>query len=466
MILFCLGACRKDFTNLNIDPKRPRDVPPSGLFTYAQRRLSNTITSSSVNLNIFRLIEQYWQETEYTDESNYDITTRPIPDNIWNALYTDVLKNFEEAKKKIPTQVANVTVQKNQIAITDIMQVYTWYYLLTTYGNIPYSEALNIDKPFPKYDDAKTVYNDLLTRLDADIAALDPAAGSLGNADIIYNGNVNSWKKFANTFKLKMGMLLADIDNTKAQSIVESAMSAGVFTSNADNATFKYQVSPPNTNPVWVDLVQVGRDDFVAASTLVDNMNTLNDPRRPLYFRINKAGTFTGGKPGEKSNNGSFSYPAVKLTQPEYPALLLSYDETEFFLAEAVERGYNVGGPAEIHYDNAIIASINYWGGSAADATAYLANQAVAYSKASGTYKGKIGNQKWIALYNRGWDAWIDTRRLDFPKLTAPSTAVSAFPVRLKYPIKEQNVNGVNYSQAAAAIGGDLVITKLFWDKF
>jgi hypothetical protein len=42
-----------------------------------------------------------------------------------------------------------------------------------------------------------------------------------------------------------------------------------------------------NTNPVWVDLVQSGRSDFVIANTLIDFMNTLSDPRRAAYFDQN-----------------------------------------------------------------------------------------------------------------------------------------------------------------------------------
>ena len=74
--------------------------------------------------------------------------------------------------------------------------------------------------------------------------------------------------------------------------------------------------------------------------------------------------------------------------------------------------------------------------------------------------------QKWIALYNRGWDAWIEWRRLDYPQLIPGALALSEIPLRYPYPVNEQNVNGANYEQAAAAIGGDLVETKLWWNKF
>lgn len=133
-------------------------------------------------------------------------------------------------------------------------------------------------------------------------------------------------------------------------------------------------------------------------------------------------------------------------------------------MAEAVERGYNVGGTAMEHYNNAITASILYWGGTSTMATTYLAMPSVAYATATGDWRQKMGSQKWIALYNRGWDSWIEVRRLDYPALVAPASAVSDFPVRITYPVNEQNLNTANYNTAASSIGGDMVTTKLFWD--
>ena len=458
-------SCNRNITDLNIDPKNPSSAPSYALFTNAQRTLMNTLTSSNVNLNIYRLIVQYWQETTYTDESNYDLATRDINDAVWDALYRDVLRDFQEAKTLIPTDVANADVQKNELAITDILEVVTWYYLVTTYGDIPYSEALDINNPFPKYDDAKTIYSDLLARLDADISALNTASGSFETADIIYNGDIAAWKLFANSFKLKMGMTIADVDNETAKTTVESAVAAGVFTSNDDNAVFRYLSTPPNTNPIWVDLVQSGRKDFVGASTIVNTMGTLDDPRINAYFTIDANGGYSGGNPGESSNYATFSKPAETITAPDFPASLLDYSEVEFLLAEAIERGYNVGATAAIHYNNAVTASVVEWGGTEADASSYLSQPSVNYTTATGTYKEKIGTQKWIALYNRGWDAWIEWRRFDYPQLVPAASALSDIPLRYPYPVNEQNVNRLNYEAASAAIGGDDVTTKLWWDK-
>ncbi|RZK28130.1 MAG: SusD/RagB family nutrient-binding outer membrane lipoprotein [Hymenobacter sp.] len=81
--------------------------------------------------------------------------------------------------------------------------------------------------------------------------------------------------------------------------------------------------------------------------------------------------------------------------------------------------------------------------------------------------KQKIGIQKWIALYNQPAQAWVEWRRLDYPKLQAPAVTYqsSGIPLRYFYPNSEQNLNDANRKAAATAIGSDVVATKIFWDK-
>jgi hypothetical protein len=145
---------------------------------------------------------------------------------------------------------------------------------------------------------------------------------------------------------------------------------------------------------------------------------------------------------------------------------LFDYAEVEFLLAEAVERGYTVGGTAAGHYNNAITASIEDWGGTELMAANYLTNPKVAYATAAGTWKQKIGIQSWLGYYNRGFEAWTQWRKLDYPLLEPPVDALSAIPLRYTYPIEEQTLNGTNWTNASTAIGGDAVDTKLFWDIY
>jgi hypothetical protein len=468
-IILLFSGCKK-LEDLNENTKDPTNVTGESLFTGAQKNLVDQMTSSNVNYNICRLIMQYWTEVTYVDESNYNLITRSIPDQHWDVLYRDVLKDFKESARIIneTTYGADPSpkVKTNRLAIVEIMTVYTYSVLVETFGNVPYTEALDIENPSPKYDDGLTVYKDLIARLNAAIAALDPAWGSFDAADNIYAGDVTQWLKFANSLKLRMGLLLADRDATYAQTVVEEA-APNVLLSNADNAAFIYLASAPNQNPIYEDLVASGRHDFVPTSAFVDVMNTLSDPRRPFYF-TQIGGAYLGGPNGVVSAYTDYSHVADAIQLPTFEALIMDYSEVEFLLAEAVERGFAVGGTAEDHYNNAITGSITYWGGTAGDATTYLANPAVAYPTAGATWQEKIGKQIWLAMYNRGIESWTYWRKYDFPVLTPAPDAVpesdGKVPVRYTYPIAEQTLNGNSYSSASSAIGGDFMYTKLFWD--
>src|SRR5690606_267911 len=110
-----------------------------------------------------------------------------------------------------------------------LMSIYTYANLVDSYGNIPYSEALDFNNPLPVFDDAQTVYVDLMSKLDDVIARLSPAAGNFGNADLIYKGNTALWLKFANSLKLRMGMRIIDVLPDLATTAVSSAINSGML---------------------------------------------------------------------------------------------------------------------------------------------------------------------------------------------------------------------------------------------
>lgn len=147
---------------------------------------------------------------------------------------------------------------------------------------------------------------------------------------------------------------------------------------------------------------------------------------------------------------------------------MLDYAEVQFYLAEAVERGF-ISGTAGTYYNSAIAASIQFWGdNNPADVTNYLAQPSVNYATAAGTWKQKIGYQAWIASYNRNWESWTLIRRLGYPDINVvspPIGAVSTFPLRLYYPINEVSSNPINWAAATKLIpgGADVVTAKLFW---
>lgn len=449
----------QEYEDLNKNPNKPTDVSSESLFTSSVKSLFDQMESTNVNINVYRLFAQYWTETTYTDESNYDLITRNIPANHWSELYRDVLFDLKDAKSK-----ADSDIKKAQV---EVLEVYTWQQLVDTFGDVPYSEALLAgENVVPAYDDAATIYADLITRINSAINLLNTGTGlPYSDADLIYGGDVTSWKKFANSVKLKLAMRIADVDNSTASTVAQQAVAGGVFTSNDDNATLQYLSSTPNTNPLWVDLVQSNRSDFVAANTIVNYMNTLSDPRRPYYFQQNLgAGVYQGGVYGASNNPLLNSLAGSSMYDPTFRGVLLDYSEVEFLLAEAAERTYSVGGTAALHYTNAITASMEDWGVSSTDIVTYLAKPEVAYLTASGTWRQKIGFQFWLAMYNRGFEGWCVYRKYDAPVLNQAAKTDLPVPKRYTYPLFEQTLNLDNYTAASVAIGGDQMNTPVFWD--
>lgn len=460
----------------NIDPKSASDVSPDALFTQAEIALVTQLGSMNVNRNISRLLAQYQSEVTYTTESRYNFSDRQIPDAFSGNIYRGVLANLKECKTlleaKAVTPAYSAGMKKNQLALANLLEIYSYHVLVDQFGNIPYTEALmGAENSRPKYDDALTIYNDLIDRLDQVIIDINDNYDGFGDADVLYTGDVALWKKFAATLKLRIALRLSDVTSVDASTMVTQALASGVFEDESESAIFVPYGIAPYISPYYQAFVLDARKDFCPTNTIVDLMNTLNDPRRPVWFTNYPAdGEYTGlpyGKTGSSSYSKFSHFVDGIRVNPVFPTILGDYVEVEFLLAEAAEKTLGGVTDAEAHYNNAIMASMEYWGVSQADAEAYLAQAEVAYTTATGDYKEKIGTQKWLAFFDRGVEGWAEWRRLDYPILNVPAGLTYAdIPVRMPYPFNENKMNKDNYDAAAAAIGGDLATTKLFWDKY
>lgn len=482
-VFVVFSACGK-LEPLNENKKDFTVVSGASLYNGASLQLANELSTTNINLNVTNHWMQQLAATTYADESRYDMTTRAVPGAHMNTMYRLVLMNLKEAARVLENEpLAGIpqAQRDNQLAIVEIMAVLAWSNIVECFGDMPYTEALNFTFPSPVYDDGLTIYKHLIARLDAAIGKMNPSIGGMPTGYDNINGSSAAgtvkWIKFANALKLRMGLMLADVDNTFAKATVETA-APNVFVSG-DKVVMNYMLAPPNQNQQYIDFVASGRDDYVITSNLIDAMQptnppsdilnvTVTDPRLKFYADPLGDGTYKGGAQGHSNGFSSFSHVDPLNTAANREWIFMDYVETEFLLAEAVERGFAVGGSAEAHYNNAITASIRYWGGSADEAAAYLAQPTVAYSTAVGNWKQKIGTQAWLSYWLRGFVAWNSYRRLDYPRLQAPDgylQGIDKVPVRLFYPVSEQTLNEVNYTDAAAKIGGDHPLTLLFWDK-
>jgi hypothetical protein len=259
-----------------------------------------------------------------------------------------------------------------------------------------------------------------------------------------------------------------------ASTAINEAIADGIFESNADNALFAYTTSSPNFSLYYYNYEIDNRNDYCASSTMVDVMNNLNDPRiGEFYATAQNTGTFVGEVYGLSEANGAstldgdISQRSDKVLAADFPGIYMTYSETQFILAEAVERGF-IAGVAADYYNTAIQASFDYW--DAGDAATYTAQAGVNYAlqlAGGATWKQIIGKQKWISLYMQGLQGWAEWRRLDFGVLQLPADGVldgSGIPNRIYYPVDEQTLNSGSYAAAIANQGADALETKLWWD--
>lgn len=303
VLVLLISACTDDITRFNDETKRASEVPPGSLFSNAVKTLSDGLASASVNVNIFRHFVNHWAQAVIQEEAQFNYITRSINDAWWTRMYRDVLNDLKESARIITNDATlNPTIKTNQLAIIDIMQVYTFNILVTTYGDIPYSKSLDDQILFPVYDDAKTVNKELMIRLENDIAKLSISApGFTSSEDIIFQGSVAKWISFANSLQVRMAMTISDIDNSLAKTAFEKA-NPNAINATSNNGFVKYFTAIPNNNPLYNQLVLANRTDYIAAKDLMDVLNSFEDPRKPGFFGVNNVGLYVGGVMGIPSD--------------------------------------------------------------------------------------------------------------------------------------------------------------------
>lgn len=413
--LWVLNSCQSDITSLNEDPKHPSSVPSGNLLATSMFQGFYYMYTGSVNYNNYRFFTQQWTETTYTQETNYNLTTRDQPANHFERMYVYVLAPLEQAKKDLPSEInADPEIIENKLMTLEIASIFVWENIVDTFGNVPYKEALKAENiKSPKYDDAKTIYIDLISRLDAAISKIHVAKTGYSE-DLVYKGDMNKWLKLANSIKLRLAINLADVDPVKSKAVAESAINGGVINSNADSYSLKFDGNT-FTNPLFDDLVASGRSDFLPSNVIVNPMNAKSDPRRAVYFTL-KDGMYEGGVYGTLNTFADFSHINPASLGGNAPANLLSYTEVLFLKAEAAARGYNIGETAESLYAAAVTASMVENGVSATNIATYIA--ANPYNASN--WKQSIGYEGWVAMWNNPFAAWNFVRRLDNPVLKAP----------------------------------------------
>lgn len=497
-LLSCLSSCENGFDQLNTNPTAATSLNP--LFTF-NNAMANTSFPGSILVFEEPIVQQIFTPNSGINAGgNFNIDNRGTSGNNganWRQYYQNVIRYVVDVISKTKSD-ANRT---NLYNMARIWKAYAFSVLTDTYGDIPYSQAgLGYLSGIvsPVYDTQESIYTDMIKELTEATAALD-ATKTIESGDIVYGGDVTKWKRFGNSLMLRLGMRLTKVNATLAQATVQKAVTGGLMQSNADNGVIRDNAN--YTNGVGATLNSTEAANYYLTKNFVDYLKATADPRLTSI-----AVRYVGAKSGPEQTSAKASRdPSVQIGMPlgydngtivaratqdglasfyDYsqldrtrmgsqfaPCYLVTYAQTQLLLAEAAQRGWTTGSPAD-YYNAGITAHMKQLGDY--DATSLVSDANIAAYLQKNPYDASralelINTQYWVASMLNGPEAFANFRRSGYPALAPnpyPGKEIKGnFINRLSYPDSEQSVNTVNRQKAVDRQGADNLDTHVWWDK-
>ena len=509
--LFINASCTANLEEVNTNPNAPESGTTNGIFNAANKTLMDGTRGDFSSARMALPWVQYSAQRNYTEEDRFQFrqeTNTALYDsyNLAANNYKLIIDlNIDPATKE---QMSTYGNNENQIAAARIMLAYTFSQLVDTYGDVPYYSYGNSDPDFqalqldegilkPKYASQKKIYSDLLKELEeaSDMIVLNEVVFTSG--DQLFQGDAQKLRRFANSLRLRIANRVKGVVSG-AEDHISRAIASGVMLSNSDNIGLTYEASTINPSPLYIAFFIDNRNDITISNTFVDLLkgdlgNNGPDPRLQKYAAPISAslpnvgsGNYTETDdlsqyagmpygipsalaPSQRPSTSLFSSNVLKTDYTEY---FMEYAEVEFLLAE--NDNWN-----NTNYNKGVRASMERWEVSSSKIDSYLENLAVASQE-------NVLTQKYIALYMQPTEAWSEYRRTGFPNtilkpggtyaLNNPFEGATTYtfqalnnltemPSRLNYPVNSPQLNGENYQEASSNIGGDLLTTKLIWDR-
>ncbi|MBP8155820.1 MAG: SusD/RagB family nutrient-binding outer membrane lipoprotein, partial [Leadbetterella sp.] len=456
------------------DPNNPTNISPQYLLPFAieksvDRYWGGNARFERLNIDGAMLWVQQLSRNIYSNEGdNYGITPT-FYNNTWKSFYTDGLVNFQRIveQSKADGNLPNT----NYEGIALVMRSWTFSLLTDLYGPIPYKEAIkgSASEPVynPTFDNMDVVYSGLLSDLKEANEKLK-VGGPAVSGDILYNGDILKWKKFANSLRVRLANRQAAKKSTESKAVLAeilgNASTYPIFTSNDDNAVLKNTDSRPSNNEFNEVMIVGGRTDWNLSKTVVDKLLTLKDTRLAVFGTPVK-GIYEGipnGLPDAIATTYLSSAATLGnyFTKASAPSVLMTYSELQLDLAEAAIDG-DISGSADEYFKKGINASFTQFGATI---------PADYFTTVGAVSKEKILDQKWIALFGQGVEAWTEYRRTGYPIMPAKDPRAvfennGVIPTRLPYPTTEYSLNKTKLDAGISLIGKDDMQAKLWWSE-
>ncbi|EIA10303.1 SusD/RagB family nutrient-binding outer membrane lipoprotein [Flavobacterium frigoris] len=481
LIIFSVGAlssCEQDL-DVNTNPNSPGAITPDLALASAEASLIAMTGGELANVGGF--YAQY--HTQAPSAGQYDaIDQYNLPTNFanraWDELYSGCLNDL-----KFVITESELQGNTGKVLIGKLLEAYTYQVLVDVFGDVPYTESLGgVANINPKVTPGDEIYTDLLKQINTAVAAYNanPVPSAFGTQDVIYQGDMTNWLKFANTLKLKIYMRMAYTSLADPVAVKALLAQNNFITADASFAKFGTEIS--QRNPFYeVNLSSspgLGDINHIASNTLMEFYEQNGDPRKTAVYRASTTNTFAALDQGNGENftNTAINYARPKVTATT-PVYLLTVAESYFLQAEALIR-YSGQSGAKEKYNLGVENSFKTYGLATTGATTLTATGAAyEFITGLGTEQAvrQVMIQKWAALANvNNIEAYIETTRTKFPEVVTFGTqdyskgnrvpsltsilTAKTVPSILFYPQNEVDRN-TNITQRTS------ITQKVWWDQ-
>lgn len=471
LVLTAIGftGCKK-FLDTNDNPNMANSTTPELSLPAAQAAIGHALG------NPFQIYGgiwgQFWTQntksSQYRSLERYTAVTTTNFDRPWRMIYSDALQDLQEIFNYYQTHEQ----YKQYAAIAYLMRAYAFHIATDAWGDIPLGEALNPNIPSPHYTPQQQVYDSVLAMIDKAASLIDVnAAFTPKSDDLIFGGDMDQWRRFANTFKLRVLLRLSQVAPQKAQTGIQTLNGADFL---EEDAQIDYSTTGGNQNPLFSEILGLGRtQNLVASETSTKFLTQNNDPRADVFYLRydpNGVNAIVGLPQGDYTNNTSaFSIPSPEVgatgnndNSATAPVKFMSAAESNFLQAEAVARGWLTSGmSAQALFLAGIHASFESYNVQG-EATYVASAPAAQWPAGTQAQIRAIVIQKWVAMNgNQSFEAWTEWRRTGYPDFfTVSKTSQLSggrMPARLLYPSSEVTTN-LNYP------GTKQVAEPVWWD--
>ena len=463
-------TCTKDFEAINTNENAPSEVQPELLLRQVIYGYGDAMSYEGFVAG--NLLSQHFSMIDFNLFDRHALNSPQEGGNPWPILYTALRDNetILELSRANPAQAVYegpALVMKAYLAMT----------LTDMFGDVPYFEAFSGRSSgitTPKYDSQEEIYtaeNGILDNLENAVQAMNAYQGAVPlNGDILYNGDLDNWSRFAKSLKIKALMRIEAVDPLSVNGDILEEISRGDYiTENAQNATFDFTGGPPNNFPFATARIGIF-NVFLMSETAEEIFSGLDDPRVATLYRPSAAnGDFTGIINGIDASSAitpdNFARPGRiwRENTGELDFNFMTAWETDFLIAEAASKGYIPQEETRRFYESGVRKAFAYWNTELPDD--YLTTGPAAYDEDRALEQ--IITQKWIANIGNAYEGWAEWRRTGFPTQVRPVQASlndGLYPVRMPYPSDEQALNFENYQSAAAATNDNSVNVPVWWD--